>query len=87
MIKKQIKLTVTDEMYNAIRERAEKMSLSIPALCCYYIGEKLYQTDLAENISIDALKDMFGKISPENLLPENKKEWMRSVGKLNTFIQ
>lgn len=71
--KKQIKLSVTDDMYNAIRERAEKMSLSIPALCCYYIGEKLYQTDLAENISIDALKDMFGKISPEDFVQEKKE--------------
>lgn len=74
--KRQIKLTVTDEMFNAIKERAEKMSISIPSLCCYFIGEKLYQTNLAENASLDAVKQIFDNFSIENLLSSNdeKKE-------------
>ena len=38
---KQIKLSVTDEMLNELTKRAERMSISVPALCCYLIGEKL----------------------------------------------
>lgn len=56
--KRQIKLTVTDEMFEAIKERAERMSISMPSLCCYFIGEKLDQLRLAEQTSVDALKDM-----------------------------
>lgn len=56
--KKQIKLTVTNEMFEAIKERAERMSISMPSLCCYFIGEKLDQLRLAEQTSVDAVKDI-----------------------------
>lgn len=77
MSKKQIKLTVTEEMFNALKVRSEKMSLSIPSLCCYYIGERLYQTDLAENTSVNAVKEIFGNISLDELksfVDDEKKE-------------
>lgn len=77
MSKKQIKLTVTEEMFNALKVRSEKMSLSVPSLCCYYIGERLYQTDLAENTSVSAVKEIFGNISIDDFksfIDDEKKE-------------
>ena len=56
--KRQIKLTATDEKLEAITERALRFCLAMPSLSCYFIGEKLDQLRLAEQTSVDALKDM-----------------------------
>ena len=69
--KKQIKLTVTEKMFNSLKERANKMSLSVPALYCYYIGEKLYQNDFVENSSFDAVKQIIENFIDDE---ENKKK-------------
>lgn len=67
--KMQIKLSVTPEMYQALKERANLLSLSVPALCCYFIGEKLYQTNFSESIVTDGLQDIINKF-----IDEEKKE-------------
>lgn len=67
--KKAIKLTVTEEMFNEITERARKMSISAPAFCCYVIGEKLSQYNLGETTAIETIKDI-----AENLLSEQSEQ-------------
>lgn len=53
---KTIKLTLTDEMYAEIMKRSNDMSISMPAFCCYIIGEKLHQYKLAEDTAIQMLR-------------------------------
>ena len=67
--KKAIKLTVTEEMFNEITERARKMSISAPAFCCYVIGEKLSQYNLGEDVAIETIRSY-----AEDLLSERGKE-------------
>lgn len=70
---KQIKLSVTETMFNELTDRAERMSISVPALCCYFIGEKLdrlkQQEQVAmqkiDSISIQDLLSGFQHLSPE----------------------
>lgn len=63
-----IKLTVTEDMYHRIAARAESMSVSIPAFCCYVVGERLCAYDLAERESVNLLGrlagDMFNSAAP-----------------------
>ena len=54
---KTIKLTLTDEMYAEIMRRSSDMSISMPAFCCYIIGEKPHQYKLAEETAKQILKD------------------------------
>lgn len=67
--KKAIKLTVTEDMFNEINSRAKKMSISVPAFCCYVIGEKLSQYNLGETTAIETIKDL-----AENLLSEQSEQ-------------
>lgn len=63
--KKCIKLTVSEDMYNAIKNRAEKLSVSMPAFCCFVIGEKLSQYNLGEEIALKSVKDYTGNLLDE----------------------
>ena len=56
--RKQVKLTMSCEMYDELQERASRMSISVPAMCCYILGEKLAQMRLAEDAGLDALKNL-----------------------------
>lgn len=67
MTKKQIKLTVTDDMFNSLKERSQEMSLSVPSLCNYFIAEKLYQIKLAESVSIDSVKNVLSEFTSSQL--------------------
>ena len=56
--RKQVKLTMSCERYDELQERASRMSISVPAMCCYILGEKLAQMRLAEGAGLDALKNL-----------------------------
>lgn len=55
--KKNIKLTVSAEMYDELSKRAAAMSISVPAMCCYILGEKMAQIKLGERAAIAAIKE------------------------------
>lgn len=55
--KKNIKLTVSEEMYNELSKRAAAMSISVPAMCCYILGEKMAQIALGERAAVLALQE------------------------------
>lgn len=63
--KKCIKLTVSEEMFNAIKCRADKLSVSMPAFCCFVIGEKLNQYNFGEEIALKSVKDYTGNLIDE----------------------
>lgn len=56
--RKQVKLTMSAEMYEQLQQRSAAMSISVPAMCCYFIGEKLAQLKLAEGAGIAAINDL-----------------------------
>ena len=47
--RKQVKLTMSVEMYEDLQQRARAMSISVPAMCCFILGEKIAQYNLAES--------------------------------------
>lgn len=55
--KKNIKLTVSAEMYDELSKRASSMSISVPAMCCYILGEKMAQIKLGELAVVAAIKE------------------------------
>ena len=55
--RKQVKLTMSADMYDELQQRAAAMSISVPAMCCYIIGEKLAQFNLAEKAAIEAIRE------------------------------
>lgn len=61
--KKNIKLTVSEEMYNELHKRAAAMSISVPAMCCYILGEKLAQINLGERAAVAAIKEQADNIA------------------------
>lgn len=56
-VKHQIKLTVTEDMYQELQLRAKSMSISVPAMICYVVGEKLAQQKLAEQAAVRLLSE------------------------------
>lgn len=56
--RKQVKLTMSAEMYEQLQQRSSAMSISVPAMCCYIIGEKLAQLKLAEGAAIASINEM-----------------------------
>lgn len=61
--RKNIKLTVSTEMYDELHKRAVAMSISVPAMCCYILGEKLAQLSLAEQVAAAAIREQADNIA------------------------
>lgn len=61
--RKQVKLTMSADMYDELQRRAAAMSISVPAMCCYILGEKLAQLNLAETAAVTAIKEQADSLS------------------------
>lgn len=61
--KKNIKLTVSADMYAELHKRAAAMSISVPAMCCYILGEKLAQLSLGEQAAVAAIREQADNIA------------------------
>lgn len=71
--RKNIKLTVSTEMYDELHKRASAMSISVPAMCCYILGEKLAQLNLGEQAAVSAIREQADNIAHIALNDPNGK--------------
>lgn len=85
---RQIKLSVTEEMFQELTERAERMSISVPALCCYFIGEKLDHLKMTEKATLQkfdniSIQDLFSNFfqNQQQLTPEQIEMFKLGVRK------
>lgn len=63
--RKQVKLTMSAEMYEDLQQRAKAMSISVPAMCCFILGEKLAQYKLAESAGVAAIQELADSLAKQ----------------------
>lgn len=79
---RQIKLSVTESMFNELTDRAERMSISVPALCCYFIGEKLDRLKQQEQVTMQkidsiSIQDLLSSL--QHLSPEQESMFKTGI--------
>jgi hypothetical protein len=55
--RKKIVMTLDDELYERIQDRARRMGVTMAAFCLYQTANALTQMELAEKVAVQAIKE------------------------------
>lgn len=55
--RKKIVMTLDDELYERIQERAKRMGVTMASFCLYQAAQAVAQMELAEKVAVQAIKE------------------------------
>lgn len=61
--RKKIVLTLDDDLYERIQERAKRMGVSMASFCLYQVSSNLSQMELAEKIAVQSIREQADNIA------------------------